>query len=478
MGTSKKRRKLIDSFLGYVLTLKFAPSAFRDVQDGYVTSFSPFEVDGETQFLAYQLESKRIVLKKVYDFLGDVIDEKQIDKLLLQHATNCIEEGYVLNGTEDIPQIRDEADNFIASLSAQLHPWRVFVPLQGLRVQVAFQVGRCTLHPVNNSQLLEVLNVLDEHIQTDNFSDEIRQETTSYFTYDTESNVSKEVAERQALNEADLSLDLVRLFLSSNYFHEHNRTVKRRFGILGTVNTSRIKLLVSIRTDVQGLQNLQFGTKSTFTPNDPIDVTSDVLENMQRLGLAEINRRLTSPIGTPAPAEEAKQMTERLLRAITWFSKGTSSVRIADSFLSYAIAIECLFSEGRTSENKYSEYVATVTSNHDANNNEPLRWRLSKSFSERFEDASPFELAVKERFDALFKIRNKIAHGAIFDHDINPLDLLDFETMVNNTILAVIAGTWETLSDFKTWHSQHTMFTSPKKSIWRRLINMICNLAN
>jgi hypothetical protein len=70
---------------------------------------------------------------------------------------------------------------------------------------------------------------------------------------------------------------------------------------------------------------------------------------------------------------------------------------------------------------------------------------------------------VREHVIQLFGYRNKIAHGQILDQDIDPLNLLDFETLVRNSILSFLIADWKKFRDFKQWldESIHLHF-SPK----------------
>ena len=59
--------------------------------------------------------------------------------------------------------------------------------------------------------------------------------------------------------------------------------------------------------------------------------------------------------------------------------------------------------------------------------------------------------AIRERATELFAYRNDIAHGQVLDEEINPINPLDFETLVRNCILSFLVDHWESFADFEEW---------------------------
>lgn len=470
---TRRKERLIGAFLGYVRSLEFGDARIRTDLNQSTALLTSLNLNGATRAVLFQRDRESAVLKKTFEYFGNVFDEKDIISQLQSYAIECVEKGYVLGHADDPRAIRCEAEKLVASLKGQLHSWQVFIPLANLEVKEMIQLGRCKLYPLDSSQLQELLDDLEKRKSTKHVSDEIKDRATAYLVYDTLTAISRRMAESQALEAADLSLSIIRVFLLSSYYDEHGVKVKRHFGIVGAVDTGGMQHLLFVRDDPTQGGGRRICTNTSVESVRPVIIDNDDVNYLQRAGLPQINAKISSRAQSTGSMSDADQLTERLMRAISWFGKGNASTSIADSFLSYAIAVECLFSEGKTSENRYAEYVATLTRQHGVDCKEPLKWNLSKQFSAKFKHPEKLEKAFKQRFDELFKIRNKLAHGVIFEKDVNPLDLVDFESLVRNSIIAFVVGGWETLKEFKEWHSQHTVFDSDKKPLWRRIIEAI-----
>jgi hypothetical protein len=125
----------------------------------------------------------------------------------------------------------------------------------------------------------------------------------------------------------------------------------------------------------------------------------------------------------------------------------------------YSISVEALLSEGRTSQNTYSNWMAALVSQDSETTIYPLNGARSKQFSKKLHEAKDISekfLVVKEHCLKLFDYRNDIAHGAILDKNIESVILLDLETLSRNTILAFLNGPWHSIKEFKEWYEQST----------------------
>ena len=60
-------------------------------------------------------------------------------------------------------------------------------------------------------------------------------------------------------------------------------------------------------------------------------------------------------------------------------------------------------------------------------------------------------MVTRERVLVLFNQRNRIAHGALLENEIDTLDLVDFETLVRNSILSFVMKEWGEFREFKLW---------------------------
>jgi hypothetical protein len=177
--------------------------------------------------------------------------------------------------------------------------------------------------------------------------------------------------------------------------------------------------------------------------------------------MEELNNAILSRINYLLCSLEPGKRTDtagRLLRAINWFGKASTTSSVAESFLLYAVAAESLLSEGHTPKETYAKRIAALITRHDIEVIYPWGGYLSSGFRKKLDDASSKNdrvTIINDRVIELFTYRNDVAHGMVLEDEIDPINLLDLETLARNSILSFVDGGWDTLGQFKTWMNQN-----------------------
>ena len=440
--------------------------SFDSLEPKYRYSWRHFvNKDGKDVALYYQIHDHDKIQSLIQEIYEGLTNPKQVRHTLL----NVTENWLIENGDEtDIPSIKNAMESFLKSLQEEIKPQTYYVLISGLTCTQNVQIGACTLTPIKDSPLEKLIA---RGAQKFGSAYDLGSLNSSDSYFSVRVSGQNKTAIDIALEEVQLSLNIIRLFLSSYFMDENDRSIVHRFGITGTFLADEDRIVYSENLeqpeDKRGIgldHSKRIVQKTLFhTP-----------ENQKRVadlgGLTLVNRILTERF--------TNDLVPRLLKAILWFGKGSSTRKVADSYMMYAISVECLFSEGRTSENRYSQYVSALTALDSEALIHPIQWRLSPTFAENLRQASSLkerQLVVKKRFDELFRIRNHVAHGKIFDDEIQQDDLVDFETLVRGTILQYIDHNWGSFKLFKQWFKNNFDFSIEEPTFTNEPRNYILN---
>lgn len=262
-----------------------------------------------------------------------------------------------------------------------------------------------------------------------------------------------------AITSATTSLDIFRLYRAS-WFRDQlpAGATQKRIG-LRIPSAREITKVYVLNADLSVFQVAMFPQHFDSYPFDDYH-----LNRMKRLGLEVINGMFADP--------DASQGDKalRVRRAIHWFAKGTHADSLADSFLMYAIAVEALLSQGRNSQEGYSNRVAGLIAR------DITFWgamEVSRKFASRVVSHEPSALfqAIAERTRELFEFRNRIAHGHETTGDMDEDDkLIDFESITRCAILSFAMGPWASLNDYVAWlNDSLTIRFLPRADLQRHL---------
>lgn len=444
-------RKVIDALKGYINTLRLTPSRDTAEPEGYQRTFRFFSSDDD-DYRTLHVRRKEIV--RILDLLERVYPEKTdpklVDKLLLNAATEWIEAGHQMIDQAELEQL---ANQFIVDVASEIKDWVVYMPVEGIEgtCKQPLPLGTCSLHENKpGSELEQHISRLEEFwkINDPKIIDAFLKESSFFLKIHVAAHPGK--AMKIARNEAELGLNVLRLFVASYVRDRFQRTIPRDMGLVGTVPGGEHSLVLYATADI--LPDEQYpGGKFEVRDSLAYEVDFEKLRRIHGDRLGRINARILS-------SREGRSdcVGRRLALAISWFGKGTSANSIVESFLMYAIAIEALLSQGRTSQHEYARRMAALVlrCRDDRNPFYPCGGTVSSQSLAKLlvqEDVGCRSDRLTKRIESLFKYRNAIAHGRKSEDELGAMELFDFETLVRCSLISFVDGGWRSLKEFTDW---------------------------
>jgi hypothetical protein len=437
---------------GFLRTLDLKPLKSDQgwTSGDYFGTMRFFESDGDDRQLYYRKQELHRFIDKLSILYPDQIDKRFASHLLVDLACEWIENGYQV---EDQDIVTELLSGYLHEIEENIKTYSVYIPISGLKLgsNSSIRVGQLTLRDnIKDSEMGCV-------IQRARYVNESVKKAPAFAKLSVLAH--RRHAMEKAKEIAEETLDVLRLYLGSHYYDIYANS--RSMGITGTLPGQGVTEVYYTDSE-KPLDNQIPGCLSTRDAQLPYELADGAVKSLNALGLS----RLNSLFEDVEETNLSKSTELRLYRAVSWFSRGTTASKIAESYLMYAIAAEALLSEGRTPKADYAKWIAGLVTRGEEQLVYPVGGGLSKAFLNRIKNDDN----VSERFNTvrkhvigLFGYRDNIAHGQILDQDIDPLNLLDFETLVRNSILSFLIADWEAFDDFKQWfeESAHLHF-SPK----------------
>lgn len=445
VGSAVQRRKAIDAFKGVINTYKLDQTPPREASEhpDYVSTLKMFrDQDGRHYDLVHERDALDRLLNCIERMFPGQVDRKPVRRHLQESITDWIEEG---RDPGNSAQMEKAAARFLDDVERDIKDRLVFIPIDGLRGSYpdGLQLGRCELfHNSRHSELRRLLEAdrkrlpaLEDYTAVEKASAFLRVRLTAHI----------EQARRQAVQEARLALNVLRLFIGSYVLDVYRRKIPRCMGLLGTLPTGSFDVVFDVHLGVP-VEDQYPGSSVSIKHCRPFELSPGAGNRLVDNGLERINQLVCD-----AGLASKGSINLRLLRAINWFGKATTADSMADSYLLYAIAAESLLSEGRTGKESYGNRIAALVTREE--DSYPVyHQRISLEFDKELE-RHPIEhfRVVKERVVELFYIRNGVAHGRLLGDEIEPSDLIDLETLVRCSILSFVLGGWGSLAEYRDW---------------------------
>ena len=444
-----RMQKIINAFNGVIRTYRFEPLNKKTdhLWEDYTWTMLTYSIGEETVQLFYEKRSFSQILDMVDEFFLGQTDKQTTSRLLLDSLNDWIIAG---NELHDQKKVKKAVKDFISNIEEEIKPRLIYIPIEGLKLQTdnSVALANCTLfRNDNNSEFNQLQEQYKKRWQNEDLADANFDRATSFFTYEITAHYQKGMD--RGIEEAQLSLRILRLYIGSYYFHENKNDVVQRMGIAGSLHLDERLKVFCISPDIP-ISDQYPGSRERSRHHENFAIGTEQIEAMQETGLNKINKLLLSLDSI----SRGDDLARRMVRAITWFAKGTTAKKIADSYLMYAIAIEGLLSEGRTSQETYATRMAALVTGTGDNLIVPMGGYISPEFGKELKEASSLNNRynlIQKKIVQLFIYRNKIAHGAVLSNEVDERNLLDFETMVRNSILSFAVNKWNTLSEFKDW---------------------------
>jgi hypothetical protein len=448
--------KVIAAFKGFVLSCRLEPIWIDgdSLKPDFRRSMRHFIKGDEHLDLYYKIRSRDIILElieKIFPFQTDV---NLVTRYLLDLTTEWIDRNETQGSQEQLEQLGHE---FFARVEQDIRPWLLFLPVEGLEVdsQNSLNIGRCELFcNHDDSRFRQILQRDDERYPRKIRGDDWTENVKSYFTVHLEGHPDRAI--QRAIEEANLALSVIRLYISSYYLHSFdlNQYVYRMelSGSLQQNEQSRV-----FYTDPTQPFEAQFpGSQESRIVVQNFKIDDRQMGLIKKKGLDSINKMLRSLNS----GRKGNAIARRVFLAITWFAKATQARSVAESFLMNAIATESLLSKGRTSQKTYAAQMAALVTCNSAGVICPEGGILSPDFKRSLIEASNHEMRphlIKDRIIKLFSYRNQIAHGAIWGDEADIDNLKDFETLVRNSILSFVMHDWESFEQFEVWMNENSV---------------------
>ena len=427
----------------------------------YHQTFRMFTSGDELLQLQYRRQEHDHLVALLQNSYPNKLDRITVSNTILDTCQRWIENDCEIS---DDDAVREATDLLISAASESISSYHVLVPLQGLQIEVDKPF------PLAGSVLWKNSSNSDMQLATNRLQDKVGKheiynvfiKAPSYLECKTTAQHKRAIDNAVVLSEQ--ALDVLRLYVASFYFDRFREpSTQQHIGIAGTIEPGdRINALILNPT----MPYTEQIPGSSFHKIHFMDyvLTEKAAQAISMCHLSRVNTLISG-----AQEKDKDHIARRLLRAVSWFAKATTASSIADAFLMFCIAIEGLLSEGRTSKEIYSSWLASLICKEEGVNISPLGGYLSSEFAANLSKASSltsrFQI-VNERCLQLFNYRNLIAHGSVMDEEVNASTLLDIETIARNGILAFVQGGWSCLNEFKNWFDQSTWVEfSPHSSL-------------
>lgn len=452
MIDDRQRSKIIAAFKGFVRTYKLVPNNkdLRLFDDEYSRTLKVFESDKEAFELFYKRSPYFRLLDLVARFFPDQTDNKFVSECLTDVITEWIEKGYDIN---DQACLEQAAISFLNRVEQNIRTLIVLIPVEGLVYarQNELQLARCRL--CCNSFDSDLKKVILQHKEVIFNTQSSLEKVSAFFRVKLEGHSNRTV--QNGKDEVELSLNVLRLFIGSYYFDIYKQgSSPKLMGIMGTLASANLESNVFFIQPNMPIEEQSPGFLEQYSYHKPFELNEKHWEALENSPLLQrINQVLCST------QTDKLGISRRLLRALGWFGKASKASNIVESYLMYAIAVESLLSEGRTLKETYAKRMAALTTRNSSKGIYPQGGYTSPEFAEKLEQTMSSDrfIVVKDKVETLFRYRNDIAHGMVLGDEIEALNLLDLETLVRNSILSFIDGSWNNLNEFKVWMKENAL---------------------
>jgi hypothetical protein len=339
---SVSRDKVINAFKGVVGTHKLSPPTEESLvgDSEFVSSWEFFETESSLLVLSFRQRDLERLINLVGRLFPDQTDSKLVTRFLKQAHTEIIEQGYDLNDQGLLEQV---AADFLNKVEQEIKDFVGYVPIEGIKVDSIqhLPVARCHLYTNrSNSELMEAVRQSRERasLESERFDKHYLpiEQASAFFKVEVSGHSNRAI--QRCAEEANIALDVLRLFLKSFYFHEYKaQSVPKCMGIVGTLPaTGPHSNIFLVRAGSSPIAQRDLITSGQIKHHDHFELNDRVIENLRNNSiLIHINQLLNS-----LQSGSKIDVGGRLLRAVNWFGKASQADSVAESFLMYAISVE------------------------------------------------------------------------------------------------------------------------------------------
>jgi hypothetical protein len=444
----------LDAFKGFILSHKLEPydAGKANSKGRYRATFTFYDTDDGSKQLYIDTVAVARVLSLLEEIFPSEIDRDKAQQALFEKLDEWITSDPSDPSDQLITNIESLGTTLVREIGSEIHRLVVYIPLYGINLEIndRIQIGNCILQRNNaDSDFSKLVKKASEKEKIPKEAIELLEATPAVLSFHSNAHLKRAII--NAKEEAELSCHILMLFFGSYYYNTYQSPRHpKRLSVGAPIFKHRDDIFLAALEE-DPLNPDRTGWQQEFSGQQSFLISRDSYELMVSLGLERINRLIQE-----ASSANAGEMSRRIKLAITWFGKSCSAGTIAESFIDNAIAIEALLTQGRTPQSKYAEDISMLVAREEEAGLYPMMQPISKDFSRPLfgaKDLRKRREVVRDRAQKLLSYRNQIVHGNLQFDLCDPLQQLDFEALVRNSILSFISGSWNTLRDFTIWKS-------------------------
>lgn len=451
--TTENHHRIITLYKGLLKSLKTIPVKrimLADKEPGYrKISFDRANERGEVLEILIKSEIEENLFQLLDKTYPRQIDSVYVSRIISGGIQKWL---YETEDPDDSFTLAKASEDFIRQIVDAIRPFHLIVPIEGLKLESSegVKLGNCTLYKnTEYSEFQELAKIHKHRLHKIDTQVSWLDQLQAYMTYKIEAHEKRAVQE--AIEEANLSISILQLFIGSHYFGRSGMGyIRRDVGVSGLVFKNERTRVFSYTDPSIDSKESTSKLHEEYLPSWPYELKGKWASELQELGLARINNSIQAR-GTDA----SDSVSTRIYRAIKWFSNATVASDSANSYMMFAIALESLLSTGNVPTSKYAKQVgALITSISGEKLLEPIPTYLHQKFAMELRSSQNSDdrfNIIASRTEELFQYRNKIVHGAVADEDVDRAFLLDFESIVRNSIISFIRHDWNTINEFNIW---------------------------
>lgn len=365
------------------------------------------------------------------------LSEKAIHNCLQNVAITLVEENLVSEGgnrdldvnvdslLEELTKdaVNKQAEHLLYSLQSSVGEYVVFVPLQGIVLDISeFEIGGGILYPRESQQLKSDMEIFS-------FPNDIGNEIIDSYANLSAYFVCTEVGDRQmsahfgrdrALN----AIHLLRFFLTPSSLKSQREHQQIR--LLGEPECDG--RFVFVRTTDTTNESARAQWTQELTSHRKYRLGVEQINVWTHLPFAQVHRAILDPM------QKDQSVQARIARAVDWFSYAVATHEIDQKFLGYAVALEALLTDSTKPDPSIS--WGSITQKLA----ERCAFLLSDSYDGRV-------FVVKEAKE-LYGMRSKIVHGGLSASEEN---VFRIQQLCREAILAFASFEFESWAIFGQW---------------------------
>lgn len=365
------------------------------------------------------------------------LSEKTIRTLFQKAVVELVEENMVSedadpNADADVDslldeltpdQIEEKAKALHVAMSTTVHKYRVFVPLQGIDVNVPeFEIAGGVLYPKNSPQITNHVNKTSHPDAVKDEIEAIYATCSAYFVCTEEGD--EQMAVHFARERARAAIHLLRFYLSADSLKSQQEHFQIR--LVGEPEfDGRFAFICQIDDD-NNIDRTHWSREAG--PIRRYQLGRDQIDHMRNWEFETLHQAMIDSAGQKAGIQT------RISRAIKWFSYAVAAHEIDQKFVGYAVALESLLTDSAKPDPTQS--WGSIT--------QKLAERCAFLLSDDRQKRKEIEKEIKE----LYGMRSQIVHGG---SSVSEENIVRIQVYAHSAIIAFASHNFTSWEKFQDW---------------------------